>query len=104
MTHPVNDEWVLLVDDGIENTILETVVDINYQSSTESGYTSEDALADDILGGSLDFEKAEEQSPTLVVPTYKYTLQHYLAALLVANVFILMTYVCLRGRVMLPYP
>lgn len=109
MTHPTNNEWVLLVDDDNTNAIVETVVDINFQSSSDSGYTSEDALADEILGGHVDCEKAiNNHSHTVKSSAYSLPHTHSLStnlvmALLISNVLVLMAYVCLRGRFLLPH-
>lgn len=103
MTHRDTNEWVLLVDHDQDSAIIETVVDINIPSSTESGYTSEDALADDILGETFDYEKAQTQAMIRTTPTLpSYSLQSYLAVLLIANVLVLVAYVSWRGRSMLP--
>ena len=93
------------MDDEKENMVLETIIDINHPSSSESGYTSEDALADEILGETLlstsseknDIVKSQSQSLLL---THK--MQKYLVVLLVANVLALVVYVCLRGDAILP--
>jgi hypothetical protein len=116
MTHPNNNEWVLLVDDDSTHAIVETVVDINFPSSSESGYTSEDALADEILGGDVDCEKATNnhslqslqslQSHTIksnASHTHNYLSPNLVMALLIANVLVMMAYVCLRGRFRLPH-
>lgn len=105
MTHQRDNEWVLLVDDDNSQSIVETVVDI--KSSSESGYTSEEALADEILGGQLQCGHQQEnedlsRSSVLISNSFNFLSTHQVISLLIANVLVLVTYICFRGRFLLP--
>lgn len=111
MTHKTESEWVLLIDDDTSKTVVETIVDVNYQtSSSESGYTSEEAFADEILRGNVDCETGAQKQSHLVVMPETYTFvqvqnrvsTYHVVCLLIANVCLLVAYVCLRGRYILP--
>lgn len=106
MTHQRDNEWVLLVDDDNSQSIVETVVDI--KSSSESSYTSQEALADEILGGQLECVHQQEcedlsRSSLLMSHTFNFLSTNQVITLLIANVLVLVTYICFRGRFLLPY-